>query len=244
MAVASIPIPAVLPQGLHGRLRWHPGIPRERLAGCCGYGCHQCVVPLSPSGLVRAWLCSDELTGTVNIKKRLDFGNSFCGRVVATSTISLLRLAAFSGKCDASSSAPKSPDPNGHIPCQGSCPLWLQTARPFSRTFSARIWPPRWSPKPGVFRLWSVQPRAGAPLCLPTTSSSSPLAACLDGQGHLKATAGQTVTSLPCHELASLGALVPMASSAQPSIPNGRQVLLGKEVLWCKGTWDMLLAGC
>lgn len=105
MAIASIPM--VLPQGLR---RWLPGIPRERPARCHGYGCHHCMVPLSPSGLVTAWLWSDKLIGAVNIKKRLDFGDGFRGGVVPASTISLLHLTAFLGKCGALSPALKSGD--------------------------------------------------------------------------------------------------------------------------------------
>lgn len=56
-----------------------------------------------------AWLCSDKLTGAVNINKRLGFGNSFCGRVVPTITVSLLHLAVVLGECDALSPALKSP---------------------------------------------------------------------------------------------------------------------------------------
>ena len=103
------PSPRGFPGGCGRWLRWHPGIPRERPACCCGYGCHHCMVPLSPSGLVTAWLCSDKLNGAVSIEKRLGFGNGFCGGVVPTRTISLLHLAAFSGKCEASSLALKSP---------------------------------------------------------------------------------------------------------------------------------------
>lgn len=103
--------------------------------------------------------------------------------------------------------------------------------------------PEAWSLQPLVHVRLGL-PREEPPPCLPTTGSSSPLAACLHGQGHLKATAGQNVTSLPCCELPSLGALVPMAGSAQPSIPNGCPALLGREVLRCRGTWDALLAGC
>lgn len=59
-------------------------------------------------------------------------------------------------------------------------------------------------------------PRAEVPPCLPATNCSSPLAASRSGQGHLKIVAGQTITSLPCRELPSLGALVPMASLLSP----------------------------
>lgn len=85
---------------------------------------------------------------------------------------------------------------------------------------------------PLVPKAWGLQalvhvcsglPRGEAPPCLPTTSSSSPLAAFLHGRGHLKATSGQSVTSLPPHELPSLGALVPTDGSAQLSIPSGCQ---------------------
>ena len=70
MAVASVPVPG-------GWLRWHPGIPSEGLARCCGYGSHRCAVPLSPSGLLTACLCSDKLIGAVNAKKGSALGTAF-----------------------------------------------------------------------------------------------------------------------------------------------------------------------
>lgn len=65
VAVASIPIPAVLPRGLHRRLHWHPGIPRERVAVAVATAVIAASLPLqapcSPALLTEAnWGCKQQ----------------------------------------------------------------------------------------------------------------------------------------------------------------------------------------
>lgn len=153
-----------------------------------------------------------------------------------------LHLAAFSGRRDASGSALKSARERSKQPHPGAGQLLALAA---NSTSPQRVHA-SWSLRRGVFRVCArfALPRAEVPPCLPTTHCSSPLAASLSGQGHLKATAGQTVTSLPCREAPSVGGLVLMASFAQPPVPRGWQVPLGREVLWDKRTWDTLLGSC
>lgn len=57
--------------GIHRRLLWHPGIPRDRVAvSVATAGSTACL----PSGLRAALLCSEKLTGAVKSRGRLSLG--------------------------------------------------------------------------------------------------------------------------------------------------------------------------
>lgn len=221
MAVTSIPIPEPS-LGSRGWLRWHPGIPRERWPLLW---LRLPSLPLSPSRLLAARLCSEELTGAVNSRKRLSLGRVF-GRVVPASTIVQQFIPLKQEGCFRSVMELSWGWTQGTS--QLRAVLWL----PFVSVRRCKGLAALLLPELGEFTLHLVvsAARGQALSCPPPSSSSSPLAVCLWGQGHLKATAGQP--SPPCHTV-----------SCPAWVPHCRQLArLSPHPTWVAG--DTGLGGC